>query len=174
MFKKITPLIFIGIIIVLIGSLVYIDNNFDYDEVQTKNKIDVRFNAPDLLYGMTFYSGFCSNDRGEQGACYAKTFLYTSGKLIEESNSVSSITEKQLSQDFIERITKQIKDSELLLKKCDSGLTTDVSWTYSINLSGQKRIFDSRTIGDCQIKLNEINNLIEIEAENQLIIQHLN
>ena len=135
---------------------------------------DSRLADPDLLYASFSDSGLCSNDKGEEGGCYTYIFLYQSGKYIYESGwqgrndkkEISPTIEKQLDQDMIDKIIKQIKDTDIMNKNCPSILNQDAWFTYQLNLDGVKKFFKASPIYECQKKFWEIDILINSMAES--------
>lgn len=132
-----------------------------------KTPWDLRLADPNLLYAATSWYGLCRNDKGEEGGCSDYFYLYLSGKFIHESKwqelqnqESASTVEKQLGEETMAKIIKQIKDAEMLTMNCPALEIMDAGWSYQINLEGTKILFHDPP-EDCTVELNKVLDLIE-------------
>ena len=151
--------------------------------IRFKGDKETRLEDPELLYASFFSSGLCQNDKGEDGGCYSNDYLYRSGKFIGESGwqgiakvDVRPTVEKQFSQEVMDRIIKQIRDSGIMAMSCPSQLIMDAWWTYQINIDGAKKTFETSPPENCQAELNKIDELISnaVNAEEANVVDYIN
>lgn len=138
------------------------------------NSKDARLADPNLLYASFSDSGLCSNDKGEEGGCYSRSFLYNSGEYVSESSwsgidnkrKIYPTTEKKFSKKSMDKIIKQIKDLDIMNKDCPSVQNTDAWFSYQLNLDGVKKFFKSSPTYECQKIFWEIDKLINSIAKS--------
>lgn len=162
--------IFVLLIIVLANIPLTKDKTTTIDNTPK----DPRLADQNLLYASLNSSGMCSNSKGEEGGCYFRTFLYYSGKYIDESgwegvnNKKETFppVEKKLDQESMDKIIKQIKNSNIMKKDCPSVQNEDAWFSYQLNLDGAKKFFPTSPISKCQKIFSEIDTLINSTAKN--------
>jgi hypothetical protein len=180
--KKHHPAFLILIIfILLLGPILafyLIKSSYSGDQKEKNSEIeksiaeDERLKDPDLLYASFSSYGLCRNDKGEEGGCSTKKYLYLSGKFITVSGwtgikdkTETSTNEKQLGKDLIGKVSKQIKDSGLMAKTCDGTQAIDASWRYQISLDGVKKEFRNPP-DSCKNTFDAIDGLINSAVES--------
>lgn len=124
---------------------------------------------PNLIYAERAFVGFCRTKSEYGGSCRFNTYLYSSGKLIMESNElvmtpdgektiIYPTTQKELDKNLMDRIIKQIQDSGIMDKSCEAEMVTDVYIDYLINLNGIKKEIK---FPGCESELKGIDTLID-------------
>ena len=126
---------------------------------------------PDLLYAKRAFIGLCRTRSGDGGSCRFNTYLYSSGKLIAESDELVMApdgekattyptTQKELDKNLMNKIIKQIRDSGIMNKPCETEMVTDYYVDYLINLDGIKKEVQ---FPGCELEFNEIDKLIDAD-----------
>lgn len=127
---------------------------------------------PDLLYAKRALIGLCRTRSGYGGSCHFNTYLYSSGKLIEESGELAMApdgekattyptVQKELDKNTVDRIIKQIRDSGIMQKSCEAEMIMDYYVNYFINLDGVKK---EAQFPGCKSEFDEIDKLIDAAA----------
>lgn len=169
MHKK-TPWIILIIVLVL-GFVVW--DTFTREDGYEKyapGSRDVRLADPDLLYASSSSSGLCRNEKGEEGGCGFSSYLYASGTLAEETtwsgvdgSETISPSERQVSEDVVNQITKELRDSGIMNKDCPEQLIMDAGWSYQVTMDGVTKSFDNPP-QECQDIFDKADAIIDGES----------
>ncbi len=128
---------------------------------------NVRLADPLLIYASFTGSGLCGNDKGEDGGCLYRNYLYSTGELVQEyfwfgadKNNTSSVSTKTLEQPALQAVIKRIEDSGLMTADCPEQKIMDASWDYTINLGLSSKSFHNPP-DYCREEFDQIDELLD-------------
>lgn len=131
----------------------------------TEENTETPIDQTNLLYLSSSWAGLCGKD-GRDGGCYWKTYLYTTGKVLDISvfqeiggKDEENRNEKQLTHAQVEAIIKEIKDSTIMEKACEPVVVMDAGWDYKIILDGKEKSFQNSP-DDCKKIFDKLDKLI--------------
>lgn len=115
------------------------------------NKPQVDYSSATLIFEKSSGWGPCQSG----DTCTQSIFLYSNGALKIEGKDA---TEKNISQENVDRFIKVVKSSGVLEKKCEGEQPADYSATYKFYLDGATTTVS--LVSDCQEVIEKVETIL--------------